>query len=120
MVAIIAVLTAIAIPVFNAQLDKSKKSVDLANIRAGYAELSASILQNQETIATGDYYLGKTGSVATDMASGDRYQCQVAPDAGKVVGNFTTAVDSWGNGSYIKYVYNGSTITITPVASATS
>ena len=38
-VAIIAVLVAIAIPVFTTQLEKSREAVDAANIRAEYAEL---------------------------------------------------------------------------------
>lgn len=43
-VAIIAVLVAIAIPVFTAQLEKSRESVDLANLRSAYAECSSSAL----------------------------------------------------------------------------
>lgn len=39
-VAIIAVLVAIAIPVFTTQLEKSKQATDLANIRATYAAAS--------------------------------------------------------------------------------
>ena len=38
-VAIIAVLVAIAIPIFNSQLEKSREAVDSANIRAAYAEV---------------------------------------------------------------------------------
>lgn len=38
-VAIIAVLVAIAIPVFNSQLEKSREATDLANVRAAYAEV---------------------------------------------------------------------------------
>ena len=37
-VAIIAVLTAIAIPVFTSQLERSREATDLSNIRAAYAE----------------------------------------------------------------------------------
>ena len=37
-VAIIAVLVAIAIPVFTAQLEKSREATDMANLRAAYAE----------------------------------------------------------------------------------
>ena len=40
-VAIIAVLVAIAIPVFTAQLEKAREGVDAANIRAAYAECMA-------------------------------------------------------------------------------
>ena len=36
-VAIIAVLVAIAIPVFTTQLEKSRESTDLANVRSAYA-----------------------------------------------------------------------------------
>ena len=43
-VAIIAVLVAIAIPIFTSQLEKSREGTDLANIRAAYAECSASAL----------------------------------------------------------------------------
>lgn len=38
-VAIIAVLVAIAIPVFNGALTKSKEAADVANVRATYAAL---------------------------------------------------------------------------------
>ncbi|MBQ7692262.1 MAG: prepilin-type N-terminal cleavage/methylation domain-containing protein [Oscillospiraceae bacterium] len=37
-VAIIAVLVAIAIPVFTTQLEKSREATDLANVRSAYAE----------------------------------------------------------------------------------
>ena len=46
-VAIIAVLTAIAIPVFNTQLEKARESTDLANIRAAYAEVMVDALENE-------------------------------------------------------------------------
>lgn len=38
-VAIIAVLVAISIPIFTSQLEKSRESTDLANVRAAYAEV---------------------------------------------------------------------------------
>lgn len=47
-VAIIAVLTAIAIPVFTAQLEKSREATDLSNIRAAYAEVTAEGLLNDK------------------------------------------------------------------------
>lgn len=45
-VAIIAVLVAIAIPVFTKQLHNAKASADMANLRAYYAELQADFLAN--------------------------------------------------------------------------
>ena len=49
-VAIIAVLVAIAIPVFNGALTKSKEAADVANIRALYAEWQVSILTENKDI----------------------------------------------------------------------
>lgn len=43
-VAIIAVLVAIAIPIFTSQLEKAREAVDAANIRAAYAEVMTSAL----------------------------------------------------------------------------
>ena len=48
-VAIIAVLTAIAIPVFTQQLEKSREATDMSNLRAAYAEVMADYLANGAT-----------------------------------------------------------------------
>ena len=45
-VAIIAVLVAIAIPVFTSQLHNAKASADMANLRAYYAELQTDFMTN--------------------------------------------------------------------------
>ncbi len=43
-VAVIAILVAISIPVFSSQLEKAREAVDAANIRAAYAECMTSII----------------------------------------------------------------------------
>ena len=43
-VAIIAVLVAIAIPIFTSQLEKSRDAVTIANLRSAYAEAAATAL----------------------------------------------------------------------------
>ena len=43
-VAIIAVLVAISIPIFSAQLEKGKEAVDIANLRAAKAEAISSAM----------------------------------------------------------------------------
>ena len=43
-VAIIAVLVAIAIPVFTTQLERSREATDLANLRGAYAEQMTALL----------------------------------------------------------------------------
>ena len=48
-VAIIAVLVAIAIPVFTTQLERSREATDLANIRAAYAEAMTEYISTNET-----------------------------------------------------------------------
>ncbi|MDO4502520.1 MAG: prepilin-type N-terminal cleavage/methylation domain-containing protein [Coriobacteriia bacterium] len=48
-VAIVMVLVAIAIPVFTAQIERSREATDLANVRSAYAEVKAAVLaQNGE------------------------------------------------------------------------
>ena len=50
-VAIIGVLVAVAIPMFGSHLEKSREAVDLANVRAAYADvLTASMLGETETV----------------------------------------------------------------------
>ena len=48
-VAIIAVLVAIAIPIFTAQLEKAREATDASNIRGAYAEVAAAALTDPET-----------------------------------------------------------------------
>ena len=56
-VAIIGVLVAISIPIFTSQLEKSREAVDMANIRAAYAEVSADVLTDpKEVTATNSGY----------------------------------------------------------------
>ena len=53
-VAIIAVLAAIAIPVFNGSLHKAKVAADMANVRVYYAELQTQYITTGEYIDIGD------------------------------------------------------------------
>ena len=63
-VAIVAVLVAIAIPVFSAQLHKSQDATDLANARSLYAELQADYLATTNKTA----YTGASWD-STDLAN---------------------------------------------------
>ena len=54
-VAIIAVLVAVAIPIFGSQLEKSREAADLANVRAAYAEvLTEANMGNYDKVVTVD------------------------------------------------------------------
>ncbi len=51
-VAIIAVLVAISIPIFTTQLEKARDATDAANLRAAYAEVVAAHLLNDSDTTT--------------------------------------------------------------------
>jgi len=80
-VAIIAVLTAIAIPVFTNQLEKSKEATDAANLRSAYAVAAAKVLESDKGISAGPvamkqgtagfkYVTDNIGTVAASSLSG--------------------------------------------------
>lgn len=50
-VAIIGVLVAISIPIFTAQLEKSREATDLANLRSAYAEQMTALLSEESPAA---------------------------------------------------------------------
>ncbi|MCI6638212.1 MAG: prepilin-type N-terminal cleavage/methylation domain-containing protein, partial [Bilifractor sp.] len=65
-VAIIAVLVAISIPIFSSQLEKSRKAVDLANVRSAKAAAAAEYMNSGMTESKTYYYDAATGTV-TDL-----------------------------------------------------
>lgn len=65
-VAIIAVLVAIAIPIFTSQLEKAREATDEANLRSIYAEGAAALL-TEDTTATTDI---KDGKLTVSTANG--------------------------------------------------
>ena len=89
-VAIIAVLVAVAIPVFSAQLKKSRATTDLANIRSGYAAAVSGFLM-------GTYKNGNTATLQADgtLGSGNDYKTKATSgDLGtevSYIGSFSTA-----------------------------
>lgn len=58
-VAIIAVLVAISIPVFTTQLEKAREATDASNIRSQYAKVMAAIVSGEE-VPTDTVALGQT------------------------------------------------------------
>ena len=90
-VAIIAVLVAISIPIFSAQLEKAKEATDMANIRSAYAEVVAAYLDDStkdHTIEvklksdTDDYVSDKNAEIA-----GVKYKDILKNESGKTVQN---------------------------------
>lgn len=61
-VAIIAVLVAISIPIFTTQLEKARDSADAANLRSQYAEAAAKVLESETDVTSGGVVI--TGTTA--------------------------------------------------------
>ena len=104
-VAIIAVLTAIAIPVFSAQLEKSREATDLANIRGVYAESAAASITDPDQTHSATVTLKQTQA---------KWQTTGANIAGIAIGEDTWNVAKGGSVE-VKYTHgsDGSgTITI--------
>ena len=61
-VAIIAVLVAVAIPVFTAQLEKARQATDVANLRSAYAEAVAGYLGTGAAAESPEYTVQHTAT----------------------------------------------------------
>ena len=58
-----------SIPIFTAQLEKSREATDLANIRSAYAEASAALLSEEGTTTGSDLISAVTYNAATASAA---------------------------------------------------
>ena len=102
-VAIIAVLVAIAIPVFTSQLEKSREATDAANVRSAYAEVVTHYLDKTSAITISvDAKQGQSGwqtspqPVLVYQGNGSQADCSFSA---KTKGNsysVTISVDSKG------------------------
>ena len=99
-VAIIAVLVAIAIPIFTSQLEKSREATDLANIRAAYAEVMTAALNNE--------------SKSVDVVKQQKKDGWEGANADAKIGNTKiTDIDAGNSGTVtVSFTEDGSTITI--------
>lgn len=111
-VAIIAVLVGVSVPIFTAQLEKSRESTDLANARAAKAAAVADFLGNGRTTTTTYYYDAVNGYVATAKGTIAGYGKGTTTDGGNT--NAALGYDA-------KKSYNGQVckVTITPANDGT-
>ena len=79
-VAIIAVLVAIAIPVFNGALTKSKEAADVANLRAAYAEWQVKMLTENEKVPATAAALMTSDGAETKLNYNDKLTYTTAQD----------------------------------------
>lgn len=114
-VAIVAVLVAIAIPVFTSSLDKANAQTDAANIRAGYASASVALL-DKDTTQTYVCYLNNDGSVTetangTYICKGDAAKLGDSTTNPEVIGNQNASTINWKPTNHIKYTWTPATTT---------
>ena len=108
-VAIIAVLVAIAIPIFNSQLEKARDATDAANVRSAYAEATADYLgASADTAATYKYKI--------DGKSTDQNWSQTNNTTMEIGGQQVTMVQG-AKGVQVAFDTNG-TATITMITEA--
>ncbi len=90
-VAIIAVLVAIAIPIFTNQLEKSREATDAANIRDWYAEIATALVTG-DLSATNTSLTLSGGATANYTAGSGSYTVKVvAPKVYQTVDNWQTS-----------------------------
>lgn len=101
-VAIIAVLVAVAIPVFATQLERSREATDMANIRSAYAECVTEYLTNGGTSHSmtvtvqqrqDGWSNSECGTLITQV-NGSEGSISISA---KTSGNYTVAIDASGS-----------------------
>lgn len=109
-VAIIAVLIAIAIPIFTSQLENSREATDAANIRSGYAVASAKVLTDGGTTGV------SAGPIKLEQAQ-DNWTSSVGTQK---IGDFTLSGAPYSGNVYVNVAPDGGvTITATPTTGYT-
>lgn len=101
-VAIIAVLVAIAIPVFTTQLEKSREATDTANVRSAYADVMASYLTNADsdvsmTVSARQTQTGWQGPEGTITTQIDGVESQITFGAKTTGDSYTVKITSSGS-----------------------
>lgn len=96
-VAIIGVLVGISIPIFTAQLEKSRLSTNQANARAAKAAAVAAYMDNEKVVG-GTYYVETGVFKASESAV-------TAKITGDNISNWTTSTSDGASGTLGKTVY---------------
>ncbi|HIZ66188.1 MAG TPA: prepilin-type N-terminal cleavage/methylation domain-containing protein [Candidatus Blautia pullicola] len=82
-VAIIAILVVISIPIFSGRLESARESTDKANERAAKAAMVTEYLEDQEARTL--YYNAEQGTLVEDQGAAGEAYGQSADNKGKVI-----------------------------------
>ncbi len=125
-VAIIAVLVAVAIPVFTTQLEKAREATDVSNMRAAYAIAATDVLtrdyKNYTASVDDSGYGTYTGyyNVATSSMQTDTYACIKAQVTGLQSGTIDWPQNATFTYSGSPSTTNGIKVVITVAATGTT
>ena len=102
-VAIIAVLVAVAIPVFSSQLEKSREATDTANIRSLYGQIMAEVIYTGKDVTDTEYDNVRYTKISLRQKK-DGWQNSSLPDSlgelGVIDGTPTAGGSAWVTFSY--------------------
>ena len=90
-VAIIAVLVAISIPVFTSQLEKAREATDAANLRSAYAAGMADAISNDSTTFPTDYNKVAQKQTVAGWVTKPDFPVNFSVDDPKTSGNWSLA-----------------------------
>ena len=110
-VAIIAVLVAISIPIFTSQLEKSKEAVDVANLRAAYALAMADAITDQPTTEQTKYYSNTGAWVEKTAASKGKGTTMTTSTTYDLPANTTYTSSDATTGMVIEVKYSATGVT---------
>ena len=109
-VAIIAVLVAIAIPIFTTQLEKSRDTVTVSNLRAAYAQAASEVLTSDSTTSE-QQVVSKGTNVDNPAFNGVAAQLPFSWGSGVA----TTGLDGTAGPYTVTFSFDGDTCTVTKV-----
>lgn len=92
-VAIIAVLVAIAIPVFSSQLEKSRDAVTTSNLRAAYAEAMTEMISESKSTSSA-YTVACKGTKSDTDLSGTAKELPFSGAAIGTIAGYTSAQEA--------------------------
>ena len=108
-VAIIAILVAVSIPIFTSQLEKSREATDVANMRAAKAEATVTVLD--ETSTDGTYlYDAEDGVLKASDATVNGYGKGTTNDGGTKYKGYSATTEY--TDEVIAVTIEGTTVTL--------
>ena len=101
-VAIIAVLVVVSVPIFSSKLEKAREAADVANMRAAKAAAAAMYLGDESSASKGPYYYDADNGVLENKEDGiDGYGQGTKTEGGVTYGDYYKDTTEW-KGQIIK------------------